>query len=1271
MAFFQRLRTSPVYLYLKCYLICALVSLFGARPVSSHFHVGGAWGWYDVQGQDAPGGGEGADGADGGVRAGAPDGAVRADAAAAGGPLSEEPPVGTPASGRTPQPTTAPSPRAPIHAWWQERRFPFLFPPPQLPLNLPPPPRRPKLPWLQRWRWRWHDLTQVRALMAQDNLDEGLYPELAWDATVRTSSALHPDEAAFMRKRQTRISSAGTDALAKFLRLPPGERVHPDDVPLVAIGGSGGGYRAMFGYAGFIKEAANTGLWQCTTWCSGVSGSCWTVAAYYAVASCSTDVLVAHLLAMAHEETHPMSISAMDRIARSSRGIYYLLAPLLRKVQSRSMSCRIMDFYATLFLSYQFLPRPLALFGTEHSYNGPQPHRATTVDGTRAPGMQYEPSEGLSRKSFQWSKVWQRARLDEGAEPMPILTGVRRVWRPRRSAVSGGGRRAGGAGVPGDRAGCAGAADSAAAAGGPPASVSPGRGGAVPAERRGAVDVPAAAGGPPALAPAGCGTTAEDTAAADGSPPLPPSPELPLTTPAPPLGSGYDWYEITPLELGSRNVGAWIPTWGYGRRFENGRSTERVPEAMLSMVVGQCTGAPAGPLSAYIDTMLASMPQGTVMNTLLRWANNFVKMKRWEKRWGNPIRAADEPNPWYGRGADDHVVPIAPHANVPKEVVADAREESAADAQKEAAVPVDEGVEVDDARAVSPWGSESAVHAPAPAPCAPSDGAPPMSRELEFSTPPQTPRVVEPCAWVDAAQGDRARGGDAAWRLPRLPQLAGFSQEEAPRMGNTRPRHRQQQSDASTTSSMSHFDPDAFVAPMEEQPPAEPRTGADAAWPQAAANGTRAPQQRTWAWEHSRRLRLLDSGLSNNLPNHVLAREERHADVIISFDASSDVKTGAAIARLYEFGDECGLRVQPHADTVAADERAREARARYAADDVRTARPRTNRTPDPASLQHGFDAEAERIRAENEPLYAQRYEGWRHKHDHIHGTDRDPDVRLIYCPLFPNATQPGFDPTTAHYSTSYNLIWTADQVRALLRTAMANVEEGSSAIETIRAAVRDAYEEKKARRLGVRAAHPVRSVSNASKALRADGVGGSSVALASPSALLPDVRSPPKTHGVQVATLQLKSYGQRTFDLDFFADFAMRAAHALQIPTGGIASLPTRTSLWTVPRGPFVHKKSQENFWRRTHRRSLVAYDASDATVDRWLQFLRHHEMAGVAAKAMIFRYYPLGIGRQLQVAVPAQGASDEALVQELARDILRMQMDGAPPSARDGPAQS
>lgn len=164
--------------------------------------------------------------------------------------------------------------------------------------------------------------------------------------------------------------------------------------------------------------------------------------------------------------------------------------------------------------------------------------------------------------------------------------------------------------------------------------------------------------------------------------------------------------------------------------------------------------------------------------------------------------------------------------------------------------------------------------------------------------------------------------------------------------------------------------------------------------------------------------------------------------------------------------------------------------------------------------------------------------------------------------------------------------------------------------------------------------------------------------------LIPAVQPLKPTHGVHVATLQLKSYKQQTFDLDFFADFALRSAQALQIPTGGIAQLPIRTSLWTVPRGPFVHKKSQENFWRRTHRRSIKVFDATDATIDRWLHFLRMHEMPGVASKVSILRYvtlltssrYPLGVGKQLDAESATDDRSEQA-VREMAEEIVRAHM--------------
>jgi len=116
----------------------------------------------------------------------------------------------------------------------------------------------------------------------------------------------------------------------------------------------------------------------------------------------------------------------------------------------------------------------------------------------------------------------------------------------------------------------------------------------------------------------------------------------------------------------------------------------------------------------------------------------------------------------------------------------------------------------------------------------------------------------------------------------------------------------------------------------------------------------------------------------------------------------------------------------------------------------------------------------------------------------------------------------------------------------------------------------------------------------------------------------------PPTHGIHVATLHLRSYGPLLRSLDFFSSFSLRVASCLSIPTSGIASLPTRINLWTVPKGPFVHKKSQENFERRTHKRVIKVWDSNPEVVERWLTFLRIHAMEGVGMRVELFRLVTL-----------------------------------------------
>lgn len=169
-----------------------------------------------------------------------------------------------------------------------------------------------------------------------------------------------------------------------------------------------------------------------------------------------------------------------------------------------------------------------------------------------------------------------------------------------------------------------------------------------------------------------------------------------------------------------------------------------------------------------------------------------------------------------------------------------------------------------------------------------------------------------------------------------------------------------------------------------------------------------------------------------------------------------------------------------------------------------------------------------------------------------------------------------------------------------------------------------------------------------------------------------------KTHSHHVASLQLQAFGhgQEVQDLDFFSDFAVRAAYALGIPVSKVQSLKTTKALWTVPRGPFVHKKSQENFERRTNRRLIKVWDANVEVVEKWLHFLRIHAMEGVGMRAEIFQHVPIGFGSQMLAASTAQlrsipenvsEASDATLrgsqadvdkVQQLAKGIVKEELE-------------
>ena len=87
----------------------------------------------------------------------------------------------------------------------------------------------------------------------QEAQDKDIHPEIGLDARVRIGRDLCHDEVNFIRRRKKYTSRA----LAKYLEIPEAD-VDPEDVPTIAVCGSGGGLRALVaGAASYLSVKLN------------------------------------------------------------------------------------------------------------------------------------------------------------------------------------------------------------------------------------------------------------------------------------------------------------------------------------------------------------------------------------------------------------------------------------------------------------------------------------------------------------------------------------------------------------------------------------------------------------------------------------------------------------------------------------------------------------------------------------------------------------------------------------------------------------------------------------------------------------------------------------------------------------------------------------------------------------------------------------------------------------------------------------------------------
>ncbi|KAH9817789.1 cytosolic phospholipase A2 beta-like, partial [Teratosphaeria destructans] len=244
-------------------------------------------------------------------------------------------------------------------------------------------------------------ITALEARVKKEMQDPAIFPEVDRVATVRRGLDLCPEEKAFLARRKVRVR----DHFAKYLGLEP-EHVHPDDVPTVSFGGSGGGLRAMIACLGYGRQMRQSGLWDCLTYVSGVSGSCWSLAAYYTFGDADFDRVIDHCKKR-FSPHHPLSGEAIRTILSAPGGARTTLGPLIQKSKS-GLQTVAMDLYAVFTTGWIFFQ------------HGPSPDPAGHAD---------EELAGDQESWYRWSSAAKYT--DTGAEPLPIMTAIRheRPWK--------------------------------------------------------------------------------------------------------------------------------------------------------------------------------------------------------------------------------------------------------------------------------------------------------------------------------------------------------------------------------------------------------------------------------------------------------------------------------------------------------------------------------------------------------------------------------------------------------------------------------------------------------------------------------------------------------------------------------------------------------------------------------------------------------------------------------------------------------------------------
>lgn len=264
-------------------------------------------------------------------------------------------------------------------------------------------------------------------------------------------------------------------------------------------------------------------------------------------------------------------------------------------------------------------------------------------------------------------------------------------------------------------------------------------------------------------------------------------------------------------------------------------------------------------------------------------------------------------------------------------------------------------------------------------------------------------------------------------------------------------------------------------------------------------------------------LRLMDAGMSNNLPIYPLLRPGRDIDIIVAFDASADaasdnwLKVAEGYARQRKIkGWPMGAGWPPRNETtqeIAKEIDQAQGKAQKPASEV----PEIKSTISPASasspssptgeLGHcniwvGCKTETTPTDPDfttpiRKPLDLSTATTNAKTTDKTSPSDHDTllsptaGLTLIYFPLTSNPQVPGVDPAKSDFLSTWNFVYTPEEIESVVALAKANFEEGA---EQTRRTVRAVWMRKREARLDEE--RKAREMRRRLRLRKGEGVGG-------------------------------------------------------------------------------------------------------------------------------------------------------------------------------------